>query len=122
MLIRKGAFPVQVTEHFKGGEGCFRMEHILSAEQMGQSGRLFGWGTLEPGHSVGWHVHHGDMEVCCCVSGNGVVIEEDGAAKPFEPGDVNVVPDGCGHEIRNTGSAPLTYLAVVLYPERREGA
>ena len=118
MLIQKGNFPVQVMEHFKDGEGRFTIEHILTQEQMGQSGRLFAWGTLESGHSVGWHVHHGDMEICCCVAGNGVVIEESGEPRPFGPGDVNVVPDGCGHEIRNTGSEPLTYVAVVLYPQK----
>lgn len=116
MLMKKGTYPVNVIEHMKGGEGEFLVEQILTPEQLGEAGRMFVWGTLEPGNTVGWHVHHGDAEVCCCVRGSGVVIDEDRQEKPFTVGDVNFVGDGCGHEIRNTGDEPLTYIAAVLYP------
>lgn len=122
MLIKKGNYPIAINKNFKGGEGEFKVEQILTQDQLGQAGSLFAWGTLEPGHSVGWHVHHGDTEICCCTAGSGVVIEEDGQPKPFCVGDVNIVPSGCGHEVRNTGDVPLTYVAAVLFPDRGETA
>lgn len=119
MLMKAGTYPVQIIEKMKGGEGHFKVEHILSQDQMGQAGRLFGWGTLEPGHSVGWHVHQGDAEACCCISGQGIVVDGEGKEAAFEPGDVNFVPSGFGHEIRNTGNENLVYLVCVLYTEGR---
>ena len=98
-----------------GGSGRFVVEHLLRPEELGNHGRLFARGTLAPGHSVGYHVHEGDMELCWFLSGRGEVVEADGCPVPVGPGDCNFVPAGSGHAIRNTGTEDLVYLAVVLY-------
>jgi len=118
MLLKKGQYPVTHAVNFKDGEGEFIIEKILTPEQLGDAGRLFAWGTLKPGHSVGWHVHEGDMEICCCVAGEGIVLDDDRQEKPFTVGDVNVVESGCGHEVRNTGDTDLVYVVAVLYPHK----
>lgn len=41
--------------------------------------------------------------------------DNDGALYDVYPGDTNIVDAGCGHEIINTGSEDLSYLAVILY-------
>ena len=68
---------------------------------------------LPPGASGGMHVHTGETEVCYFLSGTGVVIDENGAT-PIGPGDVNIVPDGFGHSVENTGDVDLVYTALIL--------
>ena len=63
-VIKKGQYPVRYIEHMKGGQGRFEIEDILQTDEMHEKGRLFAIGTLEPGHSVGYHVHEEDMEIC----------------------------------------------------------
>jgi mannose-6-phosphate isomerase-like protein (cupin superfamily) len=116
MIRKRGSYPIEVIEKMRGGNGRFQVEHILSREELGRAGRMFALGTLKSGHSVGMHCHEDDMEVCCFVSGSGVVVEQDGTRQPVGPGDTNFVPRGASHEIVNTGDEELVYLACVLYP------
>ena len=115
MIRKAGDFSSQRMEKFKGGEGYFAIENILEGDEFDGKGRLFAKGKLEPGHSVGWHVHEGDMEVCYFLSGHGVVYEEDGRCQEVRAGDANIVLDGHGHKIVNTAEEPLVYIALVLY-------
>lgn len=115
MIIRDNEYPVRIIEHMKGGDGQFVIEDILKPEEMHGKGRLFARGTLMPNHSVGYHVHEGDMEICFFLEGNGIVEDDHGVSKPVGPGDVNITEDGQGHMIRNTGEKPLKYLAVILF-------
>ena len=41
-------------------------------------------------------------------------IMENGTWQPVRAGDVTVTPDGCGHALRNTGSVPLEFVALIL--------
>jgi len=115
MIIKNGAYPVRIVEHMKGGDGQFVIEDILRPDEMHDKGRLFARGTLMPGHSVGYHVHEGDMEICFFLSGRGTVEDDNGEKTLVGPGDVNIVENGHGHMIRNTGEEPLKYLAVILF-------
>lgn len=116
MIIRKDERKVVVNEKFKGGEGRFVVTQIADAAVLGEAGRLFGVGRLEPGHSVGYHVHENDMEICCFLEGEGTVIDTDGSRRPVAAGDVQVCPPGKGHAVLNTGSRELVYIVLVCYP------
>lgn len=39
---------------------------------------------------------------------------DNGTWQPVRAGDVTVTPDGCGHALRNTGSVPLEFVALIL--------
>ena len=114
MIIRNNEYPRSVDVRKRGGEGEFKVETILTAEQMGQSGRLFVRGTLEKGHSVGMHPHIGDIEVCYFLQGEGLVREDGGVETIVHAGDTNIVPSGCSHEIINIGEEPLVLLAAIV--------
>ena len=114
-VIKKGQYPVRYIEHMKGGQGRFEIEDILQTDEMHEKGRLFAIGTLEPGHSVGYHVHEEDMEICFFLEGEGLVQEQDGTEIKIGPGDTNIVDVGQGHMITNTGKTSLKYLAVIIY-------
>ena len=115
MIRRPGDYNITIKEHMMGGEGRFVVENLLAAEELHGKGRLFARGSLAPGHTVGWHVHENDMEICYFLTGKGQVRDNDGALYDVYPGDTNIVDAGCGHEIINTGSEDLSYLAVILY-------
>ena len=68
-----------------------------------------------PNHSVGYHVHEKDMEVCIFLSGTGIVQDENGIQTEVGEGDTNIVDVGHGHMIKNTGKDTLVYLAVIIY-------
>lgn len=116
MIRRLNERPVVVNEHFKGGEGRFVLTQITLPEELGKAGRLFGSGRLEPGHSVGWHMHETDMEICYFLEGKGTVIDDDGKEYAVCPGDVQICYPGQQHAVLNSGDQPLVYIVLVCYP------
>lgn len=117
MIRRKGSYRVDVRQSMMGGKGCFVVENLLEAEEMQGKGRLFARGTLAPGHSVGYHVHTKDMEVCYFLSGTGIVKNGEGEEAFVRAGDCNIVMPDHGHEIINTGEENLVYIALILFRE-----
>ncbi|MGM9552918.1 MAG: cupin domain-containing protein [Faecousia sp.] len=117
MIRKNGSYRLDVREQMMGGEGRFLVENILEPDEMHGKGRLFAKGTLARGHSVGYHVHTKDMEVCYFLSGSGVVTDEHGIKTEVHAGDCNIVFPGQGHEIVNTGKDDLTYIALILFTE-----
>ena len=115
MIRKTDSYPIRKVEHMLGGDGEFVIEDILMINELHDKGRLFARGTLLPGHSVGYHVHEKDMEICYFLSGTGLVEDENGVETIVAPGDANIVDVGHGHKITNTGKEPLVYLAVVIY-------
>lgn len=115
MVIKDGNYPVRVIEHMMGGNGEFTVEDILQPEEMHGKGRLFARGKLMPGHSVGYHVHEKDMEICYFLQGRGCVTDGTGNKVQVCAGDTNIVDVGQGHEIVNTGEEPLIYMAVIIF-------
>lgn len=115
MIRRKGEMNIVIRPEMMGGKGQFVIENILNPDEMRGHGRLFAHGTLAPGHSVGYHVHTLDMEVCYFLSGTGIVVDDNGNRTRVNPGDCNIVDVGHGHEVINDGDEPLTYIALILY-------
>lgn len=120
MISRKDSCRQEIVKEMKGGIGEFQITHLVDGKLLGNAGRLFARGMLEPGCSVGWHVHEEDMEICYFLSGSGTVMEHDRREIDVEAGDVQICLPGEGHGIRNRGTTPLVYLAVVLNPGRWE--
>lgn len=69
--------------------------------------------SLEPGSSVGPHVHKEDEELYLIVSGQGLYIKNDGSAEPVGPGDLTMTRKGERHGLENTGPEPLVFIAVI---------
>ena len=116
MILKNAEYPRSEDVRKHGGQGVFMVETILTWAQLNQAGRLFARGTLAPGDSVGMHTHLGDLELCYFLQGRGLVREPDGETE-VGPGDSNLVLPGQAHEVVNIGQEPLTYLAVVLFPD-----
>ena len=100
------------AEGLRGGKGkaiLFRVP--LDEEKKGPTG-MAARIELEPGTSIGYHLHEDDEETYAIVSGEGV-FTGDGKDVPALPGDIFVTCRGHGHALRNSGSEPLIFFAVI---------
>jgi mannose-6-phosphate isomerase-like protein (cupin superfamily) len=114
MIRRRDEMPIEHIHKMKGGIGYLELHKILNIDEFYGKGRLFAKGKLQPGHSVGSHVHDGDMEVCYFLSGKGIVFEGD-KQTAVSAGDANIVLSKGEHKIVNVGSEPLEYMALILF-------
>lgn len=65
--------------------------------------------TLYPGCTTQAHRHPRSEEIYYFLSGRGLMLM-DNEERPVEAGQAVFIPAGAGHECRNTGNVPLTFL------------
>jgi len=68
--------------------------------------------TLDPGASVGEHLHPAEEELYLVLEGEGAG-RLDGESFPVGPGDAYLCKAGHTHGLVNPGPRPLTFLAVL---------
>jgi mannose-6-phosphate isomerase-like protein (cupin superfamily) len=117
MIKRASELNTDVFPNRFGGQGEFKVTKILEMDQLQGKGRLFARNILEPGHSLGWHQHTGDIEAYYIVRGEGTV-NDNGTKVVVRPGDVVYTADGEHHSIDNTGSTTLEFIALILYTSK----
>ena len=102
-------------EHCMGGEGTVIMEKLLyGPEEMLGKGRAYVRHTLNPGVSIGYHKHTGEMETMVIISGK-ATHTIDNQVQQLEAGDIIAAMPGESHSIANAGDESLVLIAQVLY-------
>jgi mannose-6-phosphate isomerase-like protein (cupin superfamily) len=81
---------------------------------MHHKGRVFAHTTLQPGCSIGYHIHSGESETYYIYSGIGE-FNDNGTLKTVYAGDVTMTPAEHGHGIKNIGDEHLELIALILY-------
>lgn len=115
MIRRSNEKIVETFEHKFNGDGSITVRNLLnSPEEMSGKGRVFAHSTLNPGCGIGYHVHNGDSETYYIYSGVGEY-NDNGTLVPVSAGDVTYTAPGAGHALRNTGTEPLEFIALILY-------
>jgi mannose-6-phosphate isomerase-like protein (cupin superfamily) len=114
MVTKKASHPVQRNEKMRGGEGVTVVENLLTPAELYEKGRLFAKITLQPGSSIGYHVHEGEMEAYYIVSGEAEFLDKDEVVL-LSPGDSTWTQSGEGHSIKCAGDNPLELIALILY-------
>ena len=114
MIKRASSYPVQLNEKMRGGDGVVKIEHLLTPEELYDKGRLYAKLTLEPGSSIGHHVHDGEMEAFHIISGEGEY-DDNGETVTLLPGDTALTKSGAGHSVKSVGSKPLEIIALILF-------
>ena len=112
MKITPDEFVKDVRSNMRDGKGEVVLMHIQK-EGLPEKCRLFAKIILEPGCSIGHHVHEKETEYYVITRGEATV-NDDGAEVPCTVGDVIVTPDGFGHSIENTGSETMEMIAVII--------
>lgn len=95
-----------VLKEFKGGEKNFVAR--MYSDELGKIMK----GCLEPGASIGMHTHETGSEIIFILSGEGIVLYDDGK-EILLPGDCHYCPMGHTHSLRNEGEENLIFYAVV---------
>ena len=115
MIRRKEECKVEYREHMRDGDGTAKLTAFISGpEELNGKGRLFSRITLEPGCSIGYHVHDTDAELFYILTGNGTY-SDNGTLVTVHPGDVTICETGHGHSIANAGEETLELIAVIVY-------
>jgi len=114
MVKRKTSYPVQINEKMRGGDGFAVVESLLTPAELYEKGRLFAKITLEPGSSIGSHVHEGEMESFYIISGEAEYLDKEETVL-LSPGDATLTRSGEKHSIKSVGGTPLELIALILF-------
>ena len=114
MIKRKSDYFTEEKENLRGGEGTIKIEHFLTKEELNNNGRLYAKMIMEPGTSIGHHLHEGEMEAYYVLSGE-AEYDDNGEKVKLYSGDTALTPVGEGHSIKNTGSTALEIIALIIF-------
>lgn len=111
MILRSTDQELSLRPNMRGGEGTVELKGLSA--QLPANLRLFSRIELKPGCSIGYHVHENETELFFFVAGSGRACD-DGTWFDVTAGDAMSTPNGHGHAVENTGSAPLVLLAAIV--------
>ena len=112
MVIHRNEMKVEEMERMRDGEGITRINHLVDATNEKHT-RLLAEVTLNPGCSIGYHKHEAETEYYFILSGEGTV-NDDGKEVSVKQGDAIITGNGASHGIKNSGTVPLVFHAVIL--------
>jgi len=112
MVVHRNEMKVEEKERLREGEGTARLTYLLdgSAEK---NARMFAEITLNPGCSIGYHQHESETEYYFILSGTGLV-NDNGTEVEVKQGASIITGNGAFHSIKNTGTDPLVFHAVIV--------
>ncbi len=114
-MIRKAEECVkEYREHMRDGAGTVEITNLGTPAELNDKGRLFARITLNPGCSIGYHVHEKDSELFYILKGT-AEYSDNGEIKTVSAGDVTVCPAGTGHSIANHTDEVVELVAVIVY-------
>ncbi|MGI6316328.1 MAG: cupin domain-containing protein [Christensenellales bacterium] len=99
--------------NMRGGEGQVVFVNLASQEELPAKSRFIAKGLLEPGCSIGFHIHDGESEVYYILSGN-PTIDDNGTCLNAKPGDTVITYSGNGHAMKNDTDQPVTFIATII--------
>lgn len=114
MIKRADNMTANVKVNMRGGNGQAVVTEILDKGEYKGSARLIGTILLEPGCSIGAHVHENEEEVFYIIEGT-ATYDDNGKTEILHKGDSCVCLGGQKHSIENrTENENLTVFAVIL--------
>ena len=115
-MIRKAQdCKVEYREHMREGDGTVKLTSFIAGpEELNGKGRLFSKITLEPGCSIGFHIHDKDAELFYILKGT-AQYDDNGTVREVKAGDVTLCPTGTGHGIANRTDETVELVAVIVY-------
>ena len=114
MLYHRNELKAETREKARGGDGTVSFVHLVEGKGAVQGNTsLLAEITMPPGTSIGSHPHTEDIEYYIILEGAGMV-DDNGTEKPVVKGDVMITGNGEIHSIRNTGTVPLVFQAIII--------
>ena len=112
MIVKKNERKIETKEKMRDGQGSVRISHMVNAENEKHT-RMLAEITLNSGCSIGFHQHENETEYYFIIAGTGIV-NEGGSDITVTAGDTVVTGNGASHSIKNAGSEPLIFHAVII--------
>ena len=112
MVIHRNEMITENKEKMRNGEGNTHITYLLDGSTQ-KNARLFAEITLDQGCSIGYHRHDSETEYFFILSGTGIV-NDDGKEVEVRQGDSIITGNGASHSIKNTGSVPLVFHAIII--------
>lgn len=112
MIIRKENRNRVENLNMRGGEGTVVL-HRYEPTPFPFHSRLFSELELNPGCSIGRHVHEGEYEVFFFAEGE-ITLDDNGTEHIMRPGDFALCFDGEYHGVRNDTDKPARLYAAII--------
>ena len=114
MIKRKKDFRKETRTEMRGGNGTVKFERVWErGTELKSQARLFSRLILDPGVSIGWHIHENEEEIFLVLEGRALV-SDNGREEILETGDSIITQSGEGHSVACLGDTPLVLLAVIV--------
>ncbi len=105
---------IDVVKNMAGGDGEVTICRLLGEKELNGKCGLYAQVTIQPGSSLGYHVHHNESETYYILSGE-AEYNDNGTPRMVKAGDVTYPPAGCGHGLRPVGDQPVVFMALIIY-------
>lgn len=114
MFKQQQDWTVQIRHQVRGGAGDAIFNHIYRrGEELNPNMRLFAKVVLQPGCSIGWHVHEHEDEIYYILSG-AAETNDNGVKRLLHAGDSTLTRNGEGHSIAAVGNEKLEFIAAIV--------
>lgn len=113
MIKRKEDMTPQIKVNMRGGDGQAVVTPVLEKDEYNGKSRLVATIVLEPGCSIGPHIHENEEEIFYIIDGVATYYD-NGETVTLNPGDSCVCLGGQTHSIANRTDATLRVFAVIL--------
>lgn len=114
MIKRAEEMSQTVKPQMRGGDGQAVVTNLLEAGEYQGKSRMIATITLEPGCSIGEHVHENEEEIFYIIQGT-ATYNDNGKQALLHPGDACICLGGQKHSIANrTTDETLLLHAVIL--------
>jgi mannose-6-phosphate isomerase-like protein (cupin superfamily) len=98
-----------------GGEGLCRWKMLMNGTHLEGAWNCVEYVVIEPGASIGTHVHTRTEEIYFIVSGHGEM-NVNGTTFPCSAGDLITAPIGTAHGIANRSEEEVHFFVVEVFP------
>lgn len=114
MIKRSTDMKTDLRENMRGGDGTVAIKEVLLKGEYQGGARLVGEITLEPGCSIGTHVHENEEEIFYIIEGT-ATYDDNGETVTLNKGDSCVCLGGEKHSLANREQdGTLKVFAVIL--------
>ncbi len=103
----------EIKEQMRGGKGTVELTHIFMQDELKGKARICAKIVMEPGCSIGKHVHNEEEEIFYIISGK-ALIDDNGQLIEVKSGDAILTGNGASHAVENVGDTVLEMIAVIL--------
>ena len=101
-----------------GGKGTIQFKKLGEPEEMYKSASLFNHVTIQPGCSIGYHIHEHETEFYYILKGE-AEYNDNGTVVTVKAGDVTHTLPGEGHGITNVKDEPMEMIALILFEKQK---